>query len=72
MIRGIGLGVGGGGGGEKLAIQILKNFLSSSRVGCGCLYVRLCRPDEQFLILPNVICCASQQESAEQKISWCS
>lgn len=28
MIRGIGLGVGGGGGGgEKLAIQILKNFL---------------------------------------------
>lgn len=27
MIRGIGLGGGGGGGGEKLAIQILKNFL---------------------------------------------
>ena len=28
MIRGIELGVGGGGGGgEKLAIQILKNFL---------------------------------------------
>ena len=27
MIRGIGLGGGGGGGGEKLATQILKNFL---------------------------------------------
>lgn len=27
MIRGIGLGGGGGGGGEKLAVQILKNFL---------------------------------------------